>query len=167
MDAIFNKFIQAISKQGLSKKTLKNYKSDAKHFLTWASLNLLSYGSYAKNIQDLLPHLSPSLAEEYKISMQSKYNPRSTISRRLTTLRKLDKFLVDDGLYAKPFTNELVNPSSRKTNSTSQDVIEKFRLHLQKQKVSKATEKNYISDIKHFLRWIENNSSKNTPKGIN
>jgi site-specific recombinase XerD len=48
----------------------------------------------------------------------------------------------------------ITNISTKKTLSTYPFIIQ-FEKHLEAEKVSKNTVKNYISDVKQFISWLE------------
>jgi len=146
---------------GLSSKSIKNYKSDYLHFLGWAILKMKSIGTYVEELSELVPFLSHNLASEYKNFMIENSFPTKTVNRRLSTLRHLSRFLLTNQVTGEDFTQDLPNTgltSKRRPVPTS--LIDNFTAHLEAEKVSKNTIKNYQSDIRQFLNWLENNHAR-------
>jgi site-specific recombinase XerD len=142
----------------VSKNTLRNYRCDLNHFLSWAYAHLIAGGYKAYSPEELISHLSSNLIESYKVSHIKEKTALSTINRRLSTVRTFINFLLANGLIS-------YNPAQNITNTTSlapwskekkQRLLEPFKKTLIRSDVSRTTIKNYLSDIKHFLDWIEN-----------
>lgn len=165
LDSTKNDFYKYLSSLGLSQKSFKNYRSDLNHFMAWAILKIRSYGSYVNNLTELTPFLRTKLALEYKSYMSENMFPKKTVNRRLSTLRHLSRYLVLSQVIDGDFMNEIENISEAKVKrSGPSPVINEFRGYLEKEKVSPNTIKNYISDIRQFLSWLESNSqSSNQP----
>lgn len=154
---LYNKFEKHLSSLEISSKSLKNYKSDISHFLTWAKYELNTLGTYIENLDELIPFFDENLAHEYKNFMTNGSMPRKTINRRLSTLRHLSKFLVISQLIDVDFMANIQNitDAKRKPTTPQSMLIKNFISHLEVQKVSKNTIKNYLSDIEQFLKWYE------------
>lgn len=145
--------------RGISSKSIRNYKSDLSHFLSWAINQLKSYGSYIENLAELVPFLSSNLILDYKSFMQDSNFPIKTINRRLSTLRSLSKFLISSQIVDTDFMDKVGNLGSteKKSVSISHSLIADFVSHLHTQNISKNTIKNYASDVRQFLSWLESN----------
>lgn len=158
IDSIRINFTEYLSNLGISPKSHKNYRSDISHFTEWVILKLRSFGSYVESLSDAVPFLSPDLAKEYKNYMIENKVPGKTINRRLSTLRHLSKFLFSSHSTDFDFTDGLENISFSKNKKQSlTPIITDFQSYLEGQKVSKNTVKNYVSDIRQFLVWMESN----------
>lgn len=163
-DIIFENFLDYLTNLGVSDKTLKNYKSDLNHFIAWLVLHLRSFGVMAEELKDTVPFLNSELANDYKQFMlaNSAISPK-TANRRLSTLRNLSRFLlvsqVLDHDFAQEITNHRDNP---KQINAFGDLISEFEKYLGIEKVSQNTSKNYISDIRQFLSWLENQNQLST-----
>lgn len=164
LDSTKNDFLKYLSSLGLSQKSYKNYKSDLNHFMAWAILKIRAFGSYVENLTQMTPFLGQKLAVEYKTYMSENSFPKKTINRRLSTLRHLARYLVLSQIIDSDFMNEIENLSeATKKRSAASPVINEFRGYLEKEKVSPNTIKNYISDIRQFLAWLENNPPGQRP----
>jgi site-specific recombinase XerD len=151
----FSKYLESL---GISKKSHKNYRSDLSHFTGWAILKIRSFGSYVENLTEALPFLGSSLAAEYKNYMIENATPTKTANRRLSTLRHLARFLVATQLTDFDFMEHIENISTGKTTHVlTTPVIDGFKSFLEAEKVSKSTVKNYVSDVRQFLVWLETN----------
>ena len=154
----FEKYLQST---GISAKSIKNYKSDISHFASWAISKLKAIGTHVDSVRELTPFLSSSFASEYLSHMESSGFPEKTINRRLSTLRHLSKFLIASQVIDFDFMNQIQNLSSVKvqkvTNVSSHPSIAEFKSFLEAEKVSANTIKNYLSDIRQFMSWLESN----------
>ncbi len=96
--------------------------------------------------------------------------PLSTLNRRLSSLRKFSQFGKSQGWLSEIPKMANVTPEDvihlRETKAQLEgvsaskptfEVLEKFQKQLQKEKVSSLTIKNYLSDLRHFLSWLEAN----------
>ncbi len=165
LDQIKNNFIDYLSSLGVSPKSHKNYRSDLNHFLAWAILRIRSYGSYIENLTEATPFLTKGLAGEYKSYMALNSIPTKTINRRLSTLRHLSRFLVLTQVVDLDFMSEIENISEAKVRRPKvSPLVNEFRGYLESEKVSPNTIKNYLSDVRQFLSWLEsNNQASNRP----
>jgi len=150
----FQNYLKTI---GLSPKSLKNYKSDMSHFTGWAILKLKALGSYVESLEEITPFLSSKFIREYTGYMLENSTPNKSINRRLSTLRHLSKFLVGSQMIDFNFMDGIGNVGQvKKADSGSHFVIKDFQAHLEAQKISRNTIKNYVSDVNQFLIWLEN-----------
>ena len=136
----------------ISGKTLRNYRSDIGHFLAWSN-----------HAEDIVPHFTGLLVANYKSHHIENKIPEGTTNRRLSTLRNFGKFLVKAGLITENPTQLLNNLSRIETvEQTQRSILEEFEAHLREESVSKATLKNYMSDVRQFLAWIPGNQTLST-----
>lgn len=164
LDSTKNDFFKYLASLGLSEKSFKNYRSDLNHFMAWCILKIRSYGSYVNNLTEITPFLGSKLAAEYKAYMSENMFPKKTVNRRLSTLRHLARYLTLSQIIDEDFMGEIENISEAKIKRAgASPVINEFRGYLQKEKVSPNTIKNYISDIRQFLSWLESNQSESQP----
>lgn len=154
-------FENYLSSRGISPKSIKNYKSDLSNFIAWAIKNLKSYGSYVENLTELVPFLSPKLISEYKFHLQTD-SPVKTLNRRLSTLRSLSKFLISSQIIDNDFMEKIqnINLQTTKPALKTHSLLKDFIAHLTNQNISKNTIKNYSSDVRQFLTWLENNHAQ-------
>lgn len=156
-DQIIDSFLNDLKLSGLSQNSIKFYKSDISSFITWYKSDLKKTGILAESFKELLPFLKPSVSENFKGSLVSNNTPQVTINRKLSALRKFSDFLYSEGLlsfdFAKNLQNISLNTSNKAVNFYS--VVDEFRKHLEENKASQNTIKNYLADIRHFLNWID------------
>ena len=161
-DSIKIKFADYLNQLGISPKSHKNYRSDISHFTEWLIMRLKTFGSYVETLSESLPFLSTDLAKEYKNFMLENKIPVKSINRRLSTLRHLSRFLTSSENVEFNFMEGIDNISATtKKKSSVGPIVDDFRTYLEAQKISKNTVKNYVSDIRQFLAWIETNQSIN------
>lgn len=154
VNKITKDFFEYLKSLGVSKKTHKNYRSDISHFSGWLLFRLRHWGVVAESLTDAVPFLNTKLASEYKTFLTGNSVAEKTTNRRLSTLRHLARFLVASQILDFNFMDGIANISSRKTPFTY-PLITQFEKHLEAEKVSKNTIKNYLSDIKQFISWLE------------
>lgn len=147
---------------GVSGKTLRNYRADLSHFSGWAILYLQSTGTKIASSDGILPHFTPQLIALYKGYHLENNIPEATVNRRLSTLRNFARFLISEDQISQDPTLAISNLS--RENSREKLIFarkqtmfialtQEFARHLEEEKVSKITMKNYLSDIRHFLNW--------------
>lgn len=162
LDSIKKNFIKYLDSLGLSTKSHKNYRSDLNHFSGWAILKVRAFGSYVETLTEVIPFLSTGLANEYKNYMIENSVSSKTVNRRLSTLRHLAKFMLLSQAIDQNFMDGVENISSRKSPvKTKSPIVEEFKSHLEAQKASPNTIKNYLSDVRQFLSWLESHQSAN------
>lgn len=156
-DSLLISFTNHLRVLGVSSNTLKNYRSDILFFSGWAKDRLKQDGIVAVAFSEMIPFLSPSLASEFKLFQSSNSQSRATVNRRLSALRTLSKFLVESQVLESDFMDQIANVGTVNESLGAHPVLGHFKKHLESQNVSKNTVKNYLSDVKHFLSWLETN----------
>jgi len=150
IDSTKKNFFNYLTSLGISQKSHKNYRSDISHFHAWLTTRVKSIGSFCETLGEAIPFLNSSVAFEYVSQLVNTGVPAKTINRRLSTLRHLSRFLTSTQLLNFDFMAGI-------ENITSVSVVNEFRAHLEGQKASPNTIKNYLSDIRQFLTWLEAN----------
>lgn len=147
-------FLKYLTDQDVSSKSLKNYKSDYSLFSAWLIFRVKSLGILAEKTFECIPFLSKDIAYEYKKFLLTNGVPAKTLNRRLSTLRHLGRFLFHSEKLTYDFTSDLKNiPLSQDPDLLP--LVPMFKEHLIKSRVSHNTIKNYLSDIKQFISWLE------------
>lgn len=136
LDDIEMSFVVFLQKDGASVKTRKNYKSDVRHFLRWFNRPIKS--------------ITPTHINEYKKYFSSN-TPQATLNRRLSTMRTFFSFCLESGLIATNPSRTITNVSKPFNTKT---LLEDFAYDLQNEGASKATVKNYVSDVRQFFAWF-------------
>lgn len=158
LDSAKKNFVKYLESLGISSKSLKNYKSDLSHFASWVIARVKGFGSYIDTLAEAIPFLSEAMALEYKDHMIAGHVPSKTINRRLSTLRHFSRSLLASQLTDTDFASGLENiSSSRVVKNNSSPLISEFGTYLEAKKISKNTIKNYLSDTRQFLAWLEQN----------
>lgn len=155
-DKTTEKFFKYLSNQGISKKTHKNYRSDVSHFSGWLLFKLRTWGSHAEKFSEAIPFINQQTADKYKNYLVGNDISRNTINRRLSTLRHLAKFLTATQILNFDFMDRVSN-MQEKRDPEIHPLIVKFEKHLKQEDASKNTIKNYLSDIRQFITWLETN----------
>jgi site-specific recombinase XerD len=157
-DSTRKEFIKYLDSLGLSPKSHKNYRSDLSHFMAWAILRIRSFGSYVESLSEIVPFLSKNIAHEYRNYMNENTTSPKTINRRLSTLRHLSRFLITTQIADFDFMDGVENINLNLNKKPVADpIITNFKSYLEAEKVSPNTIKNYLSDIKQFMTWLETN----------
>ncbi len=163
---MYSEFENYLQSTGISSKSIKNYKSDIAQFFSWAKTKLESFGTYVENLLDVSPFLSQEFVSQYLEHMSTSDLPRKTVNRRLSTLRHLSKFLLEQSLVDSDFMSGVQNiaevQKAASLNLGSHPSVSEFEAFLEAEKISKNTIKNYLSDIRQFLNWLENNHANLT-----
>ncbi len=141
---IIEDFIKHLEVKSLSRKSIRNYKSDLTHFKTWLSEReiLGFYLLTSSHIRDYIDYL---VSEEVS---------KKTINRKLSTLRSLSNYLVRKGIAESDFmagVNNLRKPKEKQ----QKHLLNSYVYYLRSQKISNKTIRNYRSDIEQFLKWLE------------
>lgn len=142
---------------GMSQNSVRFYKSDLYHFTSWLISQLKTLGVLVEKLEEALPFLKLEMAGQYRQSLLTNKTPVKTINRKLSSLRKLSEYLVKEEIFSFDFTEGMVNITSSSLSVSPQSfslLIEEFKKHLETQKASKNTVKNYIADTRHFLSWL-------------
>lgn len=141
--------------QKVSLVTIKNYVADIRNFLDWLEVKTgISYQVAGKSIFGLL---TLETIEEYKTDLTANRTPLSSANRRLSALRKFGQFGTSHGWLVKNEVSLVRNLQASLVDQQSPNnkVLAKFKKHLEAEKVSRITIKNYLSDLRHFLSWLE------------
>jgi len=135
-----------IKSKGVSPATVKNYLADLRHFLSWLDNSPSSITS--KKIR------------EYKNFLLTKKHAKSTINRKLSTLRVFCQFGQQNGVIRKNLSEDLPNLSVKRSSEKEiHDLISKFGAYLKKKRASRNTIKNYTADIRQYLEFCLNGTS--------
>ncbi|MEK7061563.1 MAG: site-specific integrase [Patescibacteria group bacterium] len=155
-DQIIKEFLSELKSSGLSQNSIKFYKSDISSFISWFKLELRKTGIFAEEFKDLFPFIKPSISKTYKEQLILNNTPTVTINRKLSTLRRFSAFLRSKEFLPFDFAKNLQNiPVIIHPKSVSfHKITDGFRKHLEENKASNNTIKNYLADIHHFLNWI-------------
>lgn len=137
--------------------TAKNYLGDVNHFLNWLAKETgVKYQIVGKAIFGLF---TEETLNQYKNYLLICKTPLSTLNRRLSALRKFGHFGKEQGWLTE--LPKVENASKERSRIEKIDdpgsklVLENFQQHLEKEKISPLTIKNYLSDLRHFLGWLE------------
>ena len=134
--------------------TAKNYLADINHFLNWlAKKTGVKYQIVGKAIFGLF---TEETLDEYKTDLLKNKTPLSTLNRRLSALRKFGQFGKEQGWLTEiPKIKNIISIPKEDKYPPSEKVLESFQQYLLKEKISHLTVKNYLSDLRHFLGWLE------------
>lgn len=160
-DEILQGFIDVLYSEKISKISAANYLSDINQFFSWFARQVNLSGIYVETFSDLLPFFKKDSGKVYKLYLTQLKIPASSLNRALSSLRRLSKFLLSRGLLTFDFmeaTGNIKKYQKQASNLTSAPLISEFERHLSLEKSSKNTVKNYVSDVRHFLTWLERNS---------
>ena len=143
---------------GASKNTVKNYLADFNHFLAWLELTLRGQNiALDRSVPEIfINYFDRNYLAKYKSYLVQNQLPISTINRRLSTLRSFGNFCVSQAWLKENPAKKVTNVSLRKKEVIKQqEILNKFKNHLEEEKSSPITIKNYLSDIRNFLTWVE------------
>ncbi|MFH1601461.1 MAG: site-specific integrase [Candidatus Shapirobacteria bacterium] len=128
--------------KGLTPLTIKNYRADLRDFCSFLTQN--------QHID--LRLVTPSVLESYRIYLLANKLAKSTINRRLATVRTFCQFSYDQGWLEQNPASSINNLSVNRTKEKEiHDLVSKFGGYLKKSRASKNTIKNYTADIRKYL----------------
>lgn len=161
--SIKNDFSSYLVRVGISKATIRNYRSDITHFLhfIFGVLNIDTTSNAA--IYDIFGTMDTNTGATYKEYMLASHIPQRTINRRLATLRHFSTFLRLKGAIKDDFVEGVQNVQ-RHNSSKNTPLITQYRRQLIQSGQSKNTIKNYISDVRHFLNWVKEDNMRSHTK---
>jgi site-specific recombinase XerD len=163
MKNMFKNFEEYLINQvGISKSSLKYYRSDLSHFKQWIILKIKTLGILAENLSETVPFISRQLAKEYKEYLLTNNIAVKTSNRRLSTLRHFARFLVLNDIVNFDFMEDIENSKLGSNISFEEKIIQDFANFLSTEKVSQNTSKNYIADIKQFMSWLQDKNLMQT-----
>jgi len=137
-----------------SAQTVRNYKADLKHFLSW--LEGESKSPVSTQSHSFLLHFNSKNILLYRLAQVNVNTPSATTNRRLSSVRNFGKFAKSIGILE-------INPGEaieniRLTEKNLGQIIQDFEQYLKESKISDLTIKNYLSDIRQFISWLEENA---------
>ncbi len=149
-------FTDYLARIGITGKTFKNYRSDIAHFTGWLIFRVRTFGVSVQELTEAVPFLSEGIAKDYKNYLAENNVSSKTVNRRLSTLRHLGCFLLESQILDFDFMNGIQNITlSENVKPDHHKLVLGFQKHLEGQNVSHNTVKNYVSDIRQFLYWLE------------
>ncbi len=136
--------------------TVKNYLSDLRHFLGWTELELAaqSHNPLSLRSKNTIPisKISPALLQRYKTYLLANKIAKSTVNRRLATVRQFCQFCYDNGLSRQNPAQNLTNFAPRNSRDKEiHDLASQFGAWLKNQGASRNTIKNYTADVRQYL----------------
>jgi len=147
-----------LEKQNASRSTVKNYVSDFYFFCRWFEQYLPVNRGVALGEGSFFLHFDRETVVAYREYLLSSQTSVATTNRRLSSLRKIGSFGVE-------MRDLLENPAEVLGNVveklTSGDILKQFERFLSGEGVSDSTQKNYVSDVRQFLIWIEQREDSN------
>lgn len=157
VDKTTKEFIEYLEFLGVSKNSVKFYRSDLSHFTSWLLLRIRSLGILAEELTQAIPFLKSIFTQEYKKYLVTNNIPAKTINRRLSTLRNLSRFLLQSQILNFNFSEGLTNVTTAGEEKLQvHPLVDGFQKHLEAEKVSASTIKNYLADIRQFISWVQN-----------
>lgn len=149
------KFGLYLKTKGVSPITQKNYLSDLRHFLGWFFLVLKSKKIVVdqSDPSSFCSYITKEVTSRYKNFLSVNRIPPKTINRRLSTLRKFCSFCIAQGYLQENPAKHITNVGKKK--DPVEEILKKFNKALEEEGTTNVTIKNYLSDIKQFLIWVE------------
>jgi len=141
-----------LQERELSRRTVKNYLSDFSNFWNWLDLAL-------PKIDKISQKITLNSLKRYRKYLSSTELAKSTVKRRLSTVRIFCQFLLSQGMIKTDPSIELENPSEDSPEDEKIDnLVTKFERYLDNQGLSRNTAKNYLADVKNYLEWAVDRS---------
>ena len=159
-DAVLQGFLETLYSDNISKVSSANYLSDINQFFSWFGRQINFSGVYVETFSDLLPFFKKESGKTYKEYLLQLKSPGSSINRALSSLRRLSRHLLLKGLITFDFMEATGNVKRHQKEGylMTNPLLSDFEKHLSLESSSKNTVKNYVSDVRHFLAWLERKS---------
>lgn len=159
---IEKKFVEYLKSQDISRLSIKNYRSDLSYFSGWLIFKVKTWGASPENLTEAIPFINKNTASKYKTFLTKNNVAPTTINRRLSTLRHFGRFLYSIEALHTNFAKHIKNTPIKDKASKAGPLIMQFEQHLVNEKVSNNTIKSYLSDVRQFFTWIEEQNLQNT-----
>jgi len=133
--------------RGLNPVSIKNYVSDFTQFAAWVE-KTTGDNSFDTSKIDY------QLIENFKKQLLSKEIAKSTVKRKLATLRAFCQFCLNQKIITVDPSLPVRNPIKKTSElEKTKRLASSFSTWLKAQGASKNTVKNYIADVKSYLNW--------------
>ena len=133
LEASFSSFLTAGNKT-ISLVSVKNYRSDLRHFLGWLILKLQSEEIPTESFNSdltIIQVITVSRIQQYKAYMLENNLPINTVNRRLSTVRKFCSFGISQGWItenpAKSVQNEISSLKSEEQILQDDLLLEQYK----------------------------------------
>lgn len=167
---LLKQYKTVLSLDKIANGTIRSYLSDTRHFLSWLTHvsvhgptkatplpsdapSEVSARGRLKGISDSLNLIRRKTVDRYYEYLVENQIPRSTINRRLSSLRKFGLFCVEQGWLPDNYFAYLKNIARNETAPEDTYHLNAYRQVLLARETSPQTVKNYLSDIRHFINW--------------
>ena len=147
---------QYLRRQKISTATVDNYLVDGVQFLRWLGdkLRQRGYQIIPQQPATFISYLNQRLLLDYFNYLATRVSAPATRKRRIAGVKKLLEYAIKQGyldqqeLALKKLTEQLLllNPAR---------LLVEFKQWLQREKTTELTIKNYLSDIRHLLNFIQ------------
>ncbi len=158
-DNLLLAYFETLLGENLSGVSVSNYRSDINNFCAWFTREIKSSGVYVESFSEILPFLKPGTGRVYKEFLLKMKLPASSVNRNLSALRRLSQYLRTNALLNIDFMEDTGNVRKMQKEGfrtlLSEPILLEFEKHLNSESSSKNTVKNYVSDVRQFLSWLE------------
>jgi len=151
-----------LNSKKLSSNSKRNYLADTNYFLNWFFLYSQSH-RHKINFNDpykISQNITEKVLENYLRFLEENGVSLSTIKRRLSSLRLLGKFFVNQRWWQENKAKKITIVSEKKETDFSQQILERFAKSLKNEGKSQSTIRNYLTDIRSYLDWQLNRARK-------
>ena len=137
--------------KSLTEQSIKNYVSDINIFIDWLAGNLQE--------DEIRPeHITAVNISAYRESLNNSRQPLAVKNRYLSSLRRFGDFLFVTKLCPTNPAAHLSNADPAAAATSTKQILAAFKHDLNKQNLNPGTIKNYLSDVKQYLKWATNQS---------
>jgi len=151
LEASFKQFLVA----GITKPvSIKNYLSDIRHFFGWLSLYI---GSHELKVIDsncpIRSFITTQAINDYKSYLFENEIPHKTINRRLSTIRKLCTFCIEQKILDENPVKHILNILSL-PGAQTEEIVKEYEEQLKSQGVNQAVITSSLNTIQELLQTI-------------
>jgi len=150
--SITRPFSLYLKSQKIAENTARNYLNDIRHFLNW----LVSfYPELNSDKPDIIAqNISTGVLKNYKEFLKKNNTLPATINRRLSSLRKLSGFFINQGWQQSNPGKKVANITNKKETNFDWQVLDRFAKSLKAEGKNPSTIRNYLSDVRGFLNFL-------------
>lgn len=154
MDTHLEVFRSYLISQSATESTIKNYLGDLKYFLSFLRGTLIKNGiALDENIYELLHLLTAAELDNYVNFLKTQGLSVPTVNRKISSLKSYFQLAYHQGWIDINFTKHL-SFIKNEVRLSLKSLLSGFEEDLRREGVGLVSRKNYLSDVKQFITWL-------------